>query len=140
MKRLSALLLFLAIIIFACKKENDNPQWDIDVLGPLAHATLSIENLIGDSTLDINSNGAVSLIIDTSFSNFKLDSIYQIPDTTLITSQVWPPFPQLITPGQTFISSNNNVTLGVTGVQLKSAILQDGSIKIEIKFSNTLTI
>jgi len=136
MKRLSALLLLFTVLIFSCTKENDNPQWDIDVLGPLAHATMGIENLIGDSSLDINSNGAVSLIIDTSFSNFKLDSIYQIPDTTLITSQVWPPFPQVITPGQTFISSNNNVTLGVTGVQLKSAILQDGSIKIEIK--NTL--
>ena len=75
MKRLSALLLLLTVIIISCKKENDNPQWDIDVLGPLAHATMGIENLIGDSSLDINSNGAVSLIIDTSFSNFKLDSI-----------------------------------------------------------------
>ncbi len=136
MKRLLFLLLLLTAIIISCKKENDNVQWDINVLGPLAHGTMSIENLIGDSSLNVNGNGAVSLMIDTSFANFKLDSIYQIPDTTLITYQIWPPFPQVIDSGQTFISSNNNVTLGVTGVQLKYALLKAGSIKIEIK--NTL--
>jgi len=133
MKRILSILFLFSALLFSCKKENENPQWNINVLGPLAKASMGLENIIGDSSISINGNGAVSLIIDTTFSNFKLDSIYQIPDTTLFTTQVWPPFPQLINPGQTFIASNNNVTLGVTGVQLKSAVLQQGSIKIEIK-------
>lgn len=136
MKRL---LIFASIcigLLFSCKKENDNPQWDINVLGPLAKATLGIENLIGDSSLGIDGNGALSITIDTTFSNFKLDSIYQIPDTTLYTIQVFPAFPQPIPPNTPFTSQNNNVVLGISGVELKLANLKSGTIKIEIK--NTL--
>ena len=136
MKRLTLFICLLFTAFISCKKENENPQWNVAFLGPLAKATLGIENLIGDSSLSINSNGAVSLIIDTTFSNFVLDSVYTIPDTTLITTQVFPPFPLPIPPGTPFLSNNNNVTLGVSGVQLKSAVLKEGSIKIEIK--NTL--
>ncbi|MFZ7146072.1 MAG: hypothetical protein ACO1G6_12095 [Bacteroidota bacterium] len=136
MKRLCLIVFLFSSLFFSCKKENDNPQWNVEFLGPLAKATLGIENLIGDSSLSINSAGAVSLIIDTTFSNFKLDSIYTIPDTTILTTQVFPPFPLPINPGTDFISGNNNVVLGVSGVQLKSALLKEGSIKFEIK--NTL--
>ncbi|MBP6427761.1 MAG: hypothetical protein KA430_09255 [Bacteroidia bacterium] len=136
MKGLTLLIIVFASLFVSCKKENDNPQWNVNFLGPLAKATLGIENLIGDSSLSINSNGAVSLIIDTTFSNFKLDSIYTIPDTTILTTQIFPPAPFPIPPGTVFTPGNSNVVLGVSGVQLKSANLQEGSIKIEIK--NTL--
>jgi hypothetical protein len=136
MKGITLSVLLAVFLLFSCKKENDNPQWNVNFLGPLAKATLGIENLIGDSSLSINPDGAVSLIIDTTFSNFKLDSVYTIPDTTILTTQVFPPFPLPIDPGTPFIAANNNVVLGVSGVQLKSAILKSGSIKIEIK--NTL--
>ena len=126
----------LAFLIFACKKQNENPQWDVNVLGPLAHATLGINNLIGDSFITANNSGALSIRIDTSFSNLKLDSVYQVPDTTILTSQVFPAFPTTITPGTTFISGNNNVTLGVSNVQLKFANISTGFIKLD--FKNTL--
>lgn len=136
MNRLTILLLLVVAMLFSCKKENDNPQWDVNLLGPLAHASLGIENLIGDSLIEADANGAIRLLIDTSYSNFKLDSIYEIPDTSISTVVIFPPFPQTIQPNTPFLSNNNNVNLGVSGVQLKLADLQNGSILIEMK--NTL--
>ena len=107
MKGITLSVLLAVFLLFSCKKENDNPQWNVNFLGPLAKATLGIENLIGDSSLSINPDGAVSLIIDTTFSNFKLDSVYTIPDTTILTTQVFPPFPLPIDPGTPFIAANN---------------------------------
>lgn len=126
----------MASLFFACKKENENPQWDINVLGPLAYASLGMENLIGDSNLTTGNNGELFISIDTSFSNFTLDSVYKVPDTTLFTSVIFPAFPAVIQPNTPFLSSNNNLTLGVNNVQLRAANINSGFIKID--FKNTL--
>lgn len=135
-KRFFTLIYLTAFLLFACKKQNENPQWDVNVLGPLAHATLGLNNLVGDSFITANNSGALIIRIDTSFSNLKLDSVYHVPDTTILTSQVFPAFPSTIMPGTTFISGNNNVALGVSNVQLKFANISAGFIKLD--FKNTL--
>ncbi len=123
-------------ILFSCKKVNDNPQWDIEVLGPLAHASLGVNQLISDTLLVTDANGAISIKIDTTYSNFTLDSLYQVPDTFIRTSVLFPAFPSTINPNTPFLSNNNNVTLGVPNVELKNANISRGFIKLE--FKNTL--
>lgn len=125
-----------AAVFFSCKKVNENPQWDIEVLGPLAHASLGINQLISDTLLATDVNGALSIKIDTTYSNFTLDSVYQVPDTFIKTSVIFPAFPSTITPNTPFLSNNNNVTLGVPNVQLTNANITSGFIKLE--FKNTL--
>jgi hypothetical protein len=131
------LILFFFIILFSeCKKENPNPQWDIEVLGPVLRAELGIGELIGDSSIETLGDGAQILSFDSTFSEFEIDSIYQFNDTTIQTVYKLP-FPSPINPGTSFPIPVNNITLGVSGVQLKEAIIAFGKIKLEIK--NTLS-
>ena len=128
--------LCLLLLISACKKENDHPQWDIEVYGPLLHATFGVNELVGSSSIEADSNGAQTLDFDTLFSAFNIDSIYKINDTTLSTIITFPAFPDTIHPGDAFVSNNNDIALGLGNIQLKEAIISSGKIRLEIK--NTL--
>ncbi len=136
MHRPLVILTGLLIGITSCRKENPNPQWDIEVVGPLAYATLGAGQLIGDSSIETQADGAQILNYDTTFSEFNIDSIYQFNDTTIQTVVLFPAFPANLPPNTPFTSSNNNISLGISGVQLKKAIIASGKIKLEIK--NTL--
>ncbi|MBL0104032.1 MAG: hypothetical protein IPP51_09945 [Bacteroidetes bacterium] len=129
------ILLSLVLFVFSCKKENDSPQWDVNILGPLAHATIGVGQLMGNNYLQADPNGRLEISYDTTFSNFQLDSIYQVPDTTIPTVVLFPPFPATIQPDFPFYSNNNNVALGVGGVSIKKAVISSGIIRIDIRNS-----
>ena len=134
MKIKSILFLLLSSLLFnACKKQNDKPQWDVEVLGPVLFASLSLENLMVDTLLQTNVDGSASLIVEQSFYNLEPDSIYTIPDTTIFNLVRWPIFTTSITPGFTFPPQNNKINLGVGNVHLTKAILRDGIIDIVLK-------
>ena len=136
---MSLRLIFAVVILITlstCKKENPHPEWEIEVLGPLVHATLSIDELIADTSIEKLSDGAMIVNYDTTFSDFNIDSIYKVSDTTIATYVIFPPFPATIQPNQPFFSNNNNIKLGVGNAQLKQAIISSGKIRLVIK--NTL--
>lgn len=128
-----AFLLFVLLGSTACKKENSHPQWDLDVLGPVFKASIGLENLLADSLQDINGDGAVSLYYESNLYDLKLDSVYQIPDTTIPTILTWPLFPSVIQPNSPFYSNNNNVVLSISGVQLKLVTIRSGFIQLELR-------
>ena len=135
LKRLLFLFL-LGVFFLSCKKENSQPQWDIAVLGPLLHASLNIDQLVGDSTIIADGSGAQFVSYDTLLALFDLDTLAQVRDTSLRTVTLFPPFSSTIFPNQPFTSMNNNIALGLNGVLLKQAIISSGKIRLEIK--NTL--
>ncbi len=134
MKRLSYLIIIL-LAVLSCKKENDKTQWDIEVVGPLFHATLTMSNFLGDKSIVTTSDNAQILAYDSTFSNFNLDTLSELPDTTITTVTRFP-FNQLFQPGSQFPSNNNETQLGFGNVGLTEAFIKSGSIQIEIK--NTL--
>lgn len=129
-------LLFVLWSFIGCKKEHDRPQWDIEILGPLLQASIGMAQLVGDSSIITNSDGAQILNYDTLISAFEIDSIYEIADTTIPTVVIFPAFPSPINPNTPFYSNNNTINLGVGDLQLKQAIIQSGKIRLSIK--NTL--
>lgn len=139
MKIFNKSLVFLVLtgaLFFACKKQNDKTQWDVEVLGPVLYASLTLNDLMADTTLETNSDGSINLIIEQSFYDLNPDSIYNIPDTTITNITVWPIFTSPIQPSQSFYSGNNKIALGIPNVQLTKAIMRGGVIELEIK--NTL--
>lgn len=136
---MSRRFIFSAIILFTlstCKKENSKPLWDIEVFGPLVHASLGLGQLVVDSSIQTLSDGSLVINYDTLISNFNIDSLYQVADTTIPTILIFPPFPSPIQPNTPFSNNNNNIKLGVGNVQLRQAIIYSGKIRLEIK--NTL--
>jgi len=75
----------IVIIVFflSCKKDNSKPSWDIDYIGPLAHTTMTISDIIKDSVLQINNDSTVSLVYKDSFYGMSIDTIFSIVDTSI---------------------------------------------------------
>ncbi len=134
--------IFLSLIIFSvmlsCKKESDHPQWVVNVVGPLAYATLGVNNFIADSLFTVDSTNAITLVYENNFdnsNNLNIDSIFQIPDTTIPTYFVNTfTFPFLLQQNVTFYPPTpTNVTLGISGVELKEVIVKSGYLKLEAR-------
>ena len=136
MKTKAVFLFLIGSILFnGCKKENDRPQWDVEVLGPILFASLTLNELIVDTLIQANADGAVNLMIEQSFYELETDSIYNIPDTSISNVVKWPIFSTPIAPGTPFLSTDNKIALGVGNVKLTKAVMRHGTIGIELKNS-----
>jgi hypothetical protein len=80
-------ILFIALTIllfFACKHELERPTWDVDMVLPIAHTQLNINNIITD-TLDIiteDENGFISLVYKESLLNVDYESLLLLETTS----------------------------------------------------------
>jgi hypothetical protein len=120
-------LAFLAVAAaFSCKKENKNPQWDIEVLAPIFKLSLTVDHILADSITQVSPEGAVTIVYSTNAYNPPVDSLFQFADT-LITTAGSVPVPVVLNPGQPIYSSNQTVSLDIpNGVKLKMAIIKHG--------------
>ena len=68
------------LFIFSCKHELERPNWDTDMIFPIAHSNLNIANLISDTTTLINEDqeGFISLVFEQEFIDMNLDTIIKI--------------------------------------------------------------
>ena len=75
------LLISLTILLFfACKHDLEKPTWGIDVIAPLAHTKMNINNMLSDSNLIVNANeaGLISLVFQQEFIDMNLDTLIKI--------------------------------------------------------------
>ncbi|MCX6291990.1 MAG: hypothetical protein NT126_09540 [Bacteroidetes bacterium] len=131
MKRIVLTVLILFSVFLSCKKENERPQWQVNVIGPLMHATLGVSNFIADSILHSDSTHAISLVYEDDLYQSNLDSLFQIRDTSIPTVFTLPIASIQLQPNTPFYSINNNAALNISGVELREAIIKSGYLEIE---------
>ena len=73
----------ISLAISGCKQDLTGSSWDVDVIAPVIQTRLTMADLLADSLLVANSEGALRLKVETSLIDLPLDSILQIPDTTI---------------------------------------------------------
>ena len=123
--------LLLCIAVFTtCKKQNDRPQWDVGILGPLVNGSLGINNLINDTLLKTNPDSSLTLVYNTNLYSLNIDSLFSIPDTTVATAFTVP-FALTLSPGSQFPSLPTETHLAVNNVQLRYAIVKTGQAHIQ---------
>ncbi len=68
------------LIFSACKHELEKPTWDVDMIVPLVHVHLNIDNILSDSNLNVieNDEGYISLIYEEELLNVDYDSLITI--------------------------------------------------------------
>lgn len=67
-------LLTLLMLVFACRKELERPQWDTQVLMPLVKTSLSIKDILKDTTsYRIASDSSIVLVYKQQLDSFSLD-------------------------------------------------------------------
>lgn len=79
----TVLLLLSITVLISCKKEAKT-QWDTEMLVPIANANLSLQNLVKDSSIKVNSDNSLTLAYTSDLYNFNLaDQLINIPDTSI---------------------------------------------------------
>lgn len=139
MRKTIALFTFSILVFTACKKELTRPSWNVDVSVPVLQTSMGLNNLIADSLLSSDVNGMVSLVFDQSVFQLNLDTLLNIPDTTVTdTFSIPPPFPSLnINPGQTIINIVESKRFDLNEVELSEVKIKSGSCLFYI--SSTIT-
>ena len=58
------LLILISLIIISCKHELEQPNWNVDMIIPLVHTKMSINNVLQDSNINVleNEEGFINLI------------------------------------------------------------------------------
>ena len=84
---------FICIALFsACKHELERPTWDVDLLVPLIHSQMSIDDIdmLSDSAITINEDedGFITLVFQEKFTDIDLDTLIDIKDTLGVTKVV----------------------------------------------------
>jgi hypothetical protein len=122
----------IVITLFSCRKDFERPDWDVDLLAPLIRTTLSLNDLLQDSIIQVNPDTSIKLVYQTNIFDVEMDSLFKIPDTTITDIYVIP-FTSIANPGNPFYSNANERTLNVSnGVELNYVMVESGFIEIEI--------
>ena len=72
-----------SIIFFSCKHDLEKPTWEVNMMSPIAHSEMSIENMISDSTSTLtNEEGLIALIFEMDLMDMSFDSLIKIDAIT----------------------------------------------------------
>ena len=119
---------FICISLFsACKHELERPTWDVDLLVPLIHSQMSINDMLSDSAITINEDedGFITLVFQEKFTDINLDTLINVEDTLGET--------KVVLDSITFkdVSISDTSTLGslITQVPGGTLLFPDGSFR-----------
>ena len=129
-------LLFIAVILFFlfnCKREEET-AWDVAILSPVVQATLTIDNLVADSILSINSDNTVDLDYKFSFSPINEKFFLQVPDTIIKTVYGFPFLsPFTLSPGSQFVNDPTENEFDLGDAKIKFMTVSSGELSYRIE-------
>ena len=131
LKKVIFFILSLATL-FACRKDFEKPSWDVDILAPLIKTSLTLDDLLADSVIQVNPDTSIKLVYQSNIFDVDMDSLLKIPDTTITDVYVFP-FICVASPGNSFYINNEDRKLNVSnGVELNYALIESGYMEVEI--------
>ncbi len=130
MKKLGLLFLSGLFLAISCRKEP--VTWNSDWSLVLIQDTLNMDNLVTDSIVSVNDNGAYHLVINRDILNLNMDDIVTIPDT-VIQHNVNIPVTVSVPAGSQFIDQIETNTFDFEGLQLKQIMVRSGRAIVEVK-------
>ncbi len=124
----------ITLCVISCRFDKLN--WELDILAPIATTSLSFQNFLSDSLFTVDPNEQLRLNFETNLFEIPIDSLLNIPDTTLF-YEVISPLTININPGVPLDSYNNEVLFNIPIIRLTEAIAEEGKFKVQIKnFTN----
>ena len=120
----------LVITAAACKKKPTT--WHSDWAVPLVSDTLTLANLLNDSTLIESPSGFYELDLTRTLLSFDVNELVEIPDTTIHEEFVSSFLNFPVNAGDPFVSSIEEHDLNLEGLELKKIILKSGFIDVKV--------
>lgn len=118
----------------ACRQDEGPPQWDVDVLAPVLRTSLTIGDLVADSLLVSDTEGAITLLYSSELFAVDLDTLLKAPDTTYFyPGAITFPGPVDFPPGTGIVSEDNVTRFDFEDVALRYLELRGGAVELEIR-------
>jgi hypothetical protein len=125
------LALCLVMLFFQSCKRDEPTSWEPDVRAPLAYGRLSLNQLLVDSIFQLDEGGLWHVVVDQSLTDFDLDTLVEIPDTTF--RLAYPVYIVGSVPqGQVVITTNQQINLNSTTAQFKQVRMKRGRLKYNV--------
>jgi len=135
MKRLkiAGFTCFMALVfVISCRRED--PSWDLDLTAPIAYGSLTIDDLIADSLTSVGADGSVRITYHSVVPGINADTLFNIPDTTILNSYSLPVGPANLAPGTVLVNNVPTQTQYAMGsAQLVYGILERGKAKVHMQ-------
>lgn len=123
-----------ALLCSACAREPVDPQWDVDVVVPLVHTTLTLGDLVPDSLLVADGQGHYALEHRMRLFSLKLDTLFSAPDTAFV-YRYGSPFliPVQVNPGAVFPTNTSEATFDIEDLELRLLRLRSGTLDLSVE-------
>lgn len=128
MIRLTTLLILVTFLI-GCKKEDT--VWDTDWSAPLINDTLSLSNLVNDSTLEI-SGGYYLVNLSRTINDINIGDVVKIENDTIEEVFVFSGSLNL-SPGFSFVNSVEEHDMALESIELKEVLMREGFIDVRVE-------
>lgn len=137
-KRLTRFSVFAVLAISSswisgCKQDIGGSKWDVDILTPIIKTNLTMADLLADSLLTADAEGALRLNVETPLIDLSLDSLLKIPDTTITKPISSPINLSNVTPGTDLIPLSDETQYDLGDLALKRVILRSGKLRLKVK-------
>ena len=136
MRRL-LLIILLTLTLFACKHELERPVWDVEMILPLVHTKMSINNILPDTNVNVleNEEGFITLVYEENFIDIRLDTLIKIEAIADEKTHT------LDSASFANVVITDTATIGetITEIPLGTLLLPDGSTNEIPAFSNIIT-
>ncbi|MDX9752041.1 MAG: hypothetical protein RBT71_13255 [Flavobacteriales bacterium] len=126
--------LVLALVFAGCRKEPGGPSWDVDLLAPVLHASMTIGDLVGDSLVATDPDGQVSLLYVSELFAVDKAELLEAPDTVFAYPWALPvPGPVQIPAGVGLLNSDEVHQFDLDDVQLRHLVLREGMLELDVR-------
>lgn len=123
----------VALCSSGCRKDPAPPKWDIDLVAPVAKASLGIGDLIADSLIHTDADERISILHTFNLFTLKLDTVLTAPDTSFNYAYALPfAGPIQFQPGTTFEASNDVTRFNLDDLQLTRLVVRSGTVNLAI--------
>lgn len=118
------------VFVTSCKKKPTT--WESNWSAPIAYGHLTINDLIADEYTSVNSENYLSLVYHKSIYSFSIDTLVDLPDTTIVKKSAVGVASLNVTPGFSFTDSYNQL-YNLDQIELKKIVVKSGNIEVLIK-------
>ncbi len=123
-------LICFTVALYSCKKEATT--WETDWAAPIASGHLTINDMLPVTYTETNAGGYLSLVIHESIFEFSIDTLIQLPDTT-ISVKTAIGIPSIEVTPLFSLPDNYDQSYDLGEIELKRVIIESGTAKATIQ-------
>lgn len=132
-----AVVAMLSIFCFSSGCLRNPTTWEVDVALPLVDDLLDWKDVVGDSSVTVESGTTALVRFDGVISELDIEALTQLPDT-LVAQELTPEFaggPFQVPPGTVLLDTQEDIVFQGIDQQFTTIVLESGRIEYSVQSS-----